>query len=185
MPYSVETIRNGIRDSLRQLFAGLEDSKAGATAAESVAAEQALRDVRELLRRVTGGYELSAVPSDVPADILASAARTTTTDSADQVNTGAWGVILVLNVTAQAAAGSLTLKVQRKNADGTYTDIFTAPAAITAISKSVYVVAPGIGAVASEFAGTGNKALPGDWRVEVVHGDADSQTYAVGRLFLR
>jgi hypothetical protein len=185
MPYSVETIRNGIRDSLRQMFAGLADIKAGATAAEAVAAEQALRDASELLREVTGGYELSAAPSDAPADILASAARTTTTDSADQVNAGVWGAVFVLNLTAFTTAASLTLKVQRKNADGTYTDIFTAPAAITALGKYVYVVAPGIGAVASEFAGTGNKALPGDWRVEVVHGNGNSHTYAVGRLFLR
>lgn len=92
---------------------------------------------------------------------------------------------MILNLTAFTTAASLTLKVQRKNGDATYSDIFTAPAAVTALGKYVYVVASGIGAVAGQFDGTGNKSLPSDWRVEVVHGNANSHTYAVGRLALR
>jgi hypothetical protein len=185
MPYTYQQVRNGIQDSLRQLFAGLDDIKAGGVPIEGSAVEQGLRDVRELLREFTGGYELTAVPSDAPSDLIASGARTATFDSADQANTGIWGIALILNLTAFTTAASLTLKVQRKNGDATYSDIFTAPAAVTALGKYVYVVAPGIGAVAGQFDGTANKGLPSDWRVEVVHGNANSHTYAVGRLSLR
>ena len=185
MAFSVQTVRDAVRDSLRQMYAGFQDVKAGATGAEAVAAEEASRTVRELLREVTGGYELSAAPSDAPADIIASGARSTTTNSADQVNAGVFGIVAVLNLTAFTTAASLTLKVQRKNADGTYSDIFTAPAAVTALGKYVYIVTSGVGAAGGQVDGTGNVGLPGDWRISVVHGNANSHTYAVGGQLLR
>lgn len=190
MPHTLGTVRSGIKDALRNLFAAVSDqlSQAGA-GVEYLSVEQATREVRELLACYpggVGGYELSALPADVPFDVLASAARTATTDSTDQANaTGALGAVFILNLTAFTTAASLTLKLQRKNADGTYTDIFTAPAAITALGKYAYLVKMGIGASAAPFDGAGAKALPGDWRIEVVHGNGNSHTYSVAAWLLR
>lgn len=109
---------------------------------------------------------------------LASAARSATTNGPDQVNTSARGVVVVLDLTAFVTAASAQLTVERKNADGSYTAIASAPA-LTAVNRSVVLVDPFAG---TEPAGVGDSVsgvLPRDWRVRVVHGNANSHTYSV------
>lgn len=126
-----------------------------------------------------GQDAMIALSSLAPVVVLSSAARTTTTDSADQTNVVARGAVVVLNLTAFVTAASLTLKVQRKNASGSYTDIATAAAALTANGKAIVVLDPLASDNTVEFSRVQNGALPREWRVEVVHGNANSHTYSV------
>lgn len=121
--------------------------------------------------------------------ILASAARTATVNSDDQVNPGAKGVIVYVNVTAVSATPSVTPKLQYKIPNtSTYVDAFTAGAAITATGQYVYVLYPGNLAIPAS--GTGvtqleELPLPKTWRWVMTHADADSITYSVERAYVR
>ncbi len=127
------------------------------------------------------GIAQTALGSLAPSQVLVSAARTATTPSADQTgNNFARGAIVVLNLTAFVTAASLTMSIQVKNADATYTNICTAAAAITALGKVVLILDPLIGAPTAEFNQTTSGTLPREWRVNVVHGNGNSHTYSVG-----
>jgi hypothetical protein len=109
---------------------------------------------------------------------LASAARTTTTNGPDQENLVARGVLVVLDLTAFVTAASVQLTVERKNADGSYTQIAAAPA-LAAVNRSVILVDPLAGAEPAEVGDSVSMELPHEWRVRVVHGNANSHTYSV------
>jgi hypothetical protein len=108
---------------------------------------------------------------------LASAARTTTTASGDISNPDGRGVWVVLDLTAFTTAASLTLSIQGKDpASGKYVTLFTS-AAVTTVSTNAYVVYPGITETANVDASV---PVPKTFRVNVVHGNANSTTYSVG-----
>lgn len=108
--------------------------------------------------------------------LLSSAARTATVATADQRNAEHRGVRVHINVTAIAASPSVVATVQGKDpVTGDYYDLL-ASAAITAAGDTWLVVYPGATAAANAAA---NSALPPVWRVNLVHGDADSITYSV------
>lgn len=108
---------------------------------------------------------------------LASAARTTQSDSVDLFNPDARGVVVVLDVTAIAATPGLTLLVQGKDpASGKYFTIFSG-ASVVAVTTNVYTVYPGLTETANvDF----SAPLPATWRVRINVADADSATYSVG-----
>ncbi len=109
--------------------------------------------------------------------ILASAARTTTTNSADFTNYNARGAHFFIDVTAVTATPSITVNIQGKDpVSGTYYNLLTS-VAITTVSTAVLKLYPGIGAVANAAAAD---ILPRTYRVSVTHADADSITYSVG-----
>lgn len=113
------------------------------------------------------------------ATVLASAERTATVNSADQVNHNARGVHITVNVSAYPAAASITPKIEGKDpVSGTYYTILEG-VAMTATGIQILKVYPGIGEIAN---GAASDILPRDWRVTVTHADADAVTYSVGAL---
>lgn len=114
--------------------------------------------------------------------VLASAARTATVASADQYNPDGWrGVHVVIDVTAITATPSVVFTVQgRDPVSGQYYTIL-ASAAVTATGTTVLRIFPGATAAANTVA---NDCVPPIWRVNAVHGDADSITYTVSAGYL-
>lgn len=109
--------------------------------------------------------------------LLASAARTATTSSADQTNYNAKGVRVFINVTVDAAAASVVPTITVKDpVSGVYTAILTG-AAITATGHTVLTVYPGATVAAGVTLST---ALGKTWRVTMTHADTDSMTYSIG-----
>lgn len=108
---------------------------------------------------------------------LASAARTTTTNSSDLPNAHKNGVHVILDVTAITGAPSVTLKIEGKDpASGKYYTVLEG-AAVTAVSTVVYKVFPAATAAANSVA---NDIIPKIWRITITHANADSITYSVG-----
>lgn len=105
--------------------------------------------------------------------LTASGARTTTYTGPDQKLGGYRGVRVTVNVTAVTSTPSTTFKIQRKNADGTYTDVL-ASAAVTATGTIPLTVYPGLTAAANSVA---NDHLGDTFRFVAVHGNANAMTY--------
>lgn len=109
--------------------------------------------------------------------ILASAARTASTNSADQTNYNGRGVRLSIDVTAVTGTASITVTIKSKDSvSGVYSTIL-ASAAISTVSHVELTVYPGLPATANVSA---NAILSRTWRVEVTNANADSITYSVG-----
>ena len=116
--------------------------------------------------------------------LLASAARTAETDSADQTNINARGVTIVVKTTAETATAVITPNVLMKDSiTGDYVIIWTAAAAISTLTTNIYQLYPGI--LAADFNGTEaiNIALPRTWIFRMTVGDADSMTYSVAASY--
>ncbi len=113
--------------------------------------------------------------------VLASAARTAATQSADLPNPGARGVIVVIDVTVSAATPSLTFTIQGKSSLGADYYTILAAAAITGVGVTVLRVYPGLTAIGNL---TASDVLPKVWRVDVAVGDADSVTYSVNAIYI-
>lgn len=126
----------------------------------------------------TGLVPRDAFPAGAWVEQLASAARAASTNGPDQVNVTARGALVVLNLTAFVTAASVQLTVERKNADATYAQI-AAAAALTAVNRSVVLIDPLAGAEPAGIGDSVSLVLPRDWRVRVVHGNANSHTYSV------
>ena len=140
-----------------------------------------------LTRLVTAAERASAT-------LLASAARTATATSSDQTATGR-GVMLVLNVTAEAASETLSLKIQGKDPiSGNYFDITSFGTMYTSTGEAptrtkAAVLYPGVLAadhvgVAAGTDGTIAKSgvLPATWRAVVTHSSTGSWTYSLAAV---
>ena len=113
--------------------------------------------------------------------LLSSAARTATVATAGQINKSKTGVIITIDVTAIAATPSVVFTIQGFDpVSGKYYTIL-ASAAVTGVSTVTMRVFPGCTAAANVAA---NDILPRDWRVNCVHGDADSITYTVSAILV-
>ena len=125
--------------------------------------------------------------SDMAA-VLTSAARTAATNSADQNEPNAKGVLLFLNVTvAGGAADTLSLKLQALDpVSGSYGDIADFGVMITGTTGLVMAMLYPA-ADDTDFAGV--KALKGNlpytWRAVVTPNDATSWTYSLGASALK
>ncbi len=107
--------------------------------------------------------------------LLASASRTTTQTSADIINYNGRGLIVVLSVTT-VGAGSLTVSIDGKDANGIYFPILTGTAVILD-SVVTYQISPGMVGVANSVA---NAQLPRTFRIVVTANNANAVTYSVG-----
>lgn len=140
--------------------------------------------VRQGVAAMLDDFSLSQAPSTTAlatqawVEQLASAARTTTTNGSDQTNVVARGVVVVVDLTAFVTAASLQLTVERKNAAGTYTVIATG-VALTAVGRAVIVIDPLAGTKPAGVDDSVSAGLPHEWRVAMVHGNANSHTYSV------
>ena len=115
---------------------------------------------------------------NIASRLLDSAARTATTQSAEQDNRVSRGVQVIFDLTAIPATPSgVTPKIQAHDpASGNWIDLLSG-GSITATGTTVLTVYPGIAETANESA---SDVLPRVWRVEVEHVDAESYTYSVG-----
>lgn len=119
--------------------------------------------------------------NNIGGTLLASAARTATTTSADFLTYNARGLVVFLDVTAASGTGGLTVVAQLKDTvSGNY---FSLPGYVfgTATGRGVSFVIPGV--VASTGADVKQSlsyGLSQTMRVQITHGDATSYTYSVG-----
>jgi len=114
--------------------------------------------------------------------LLATAARIATTTADFFVPQGCGG-ILVVDVTARAAATTLTPKISALSTNASYTwtvDIWTAAAAINSADTTVaYLFYPGAGESSpAGYTEEKNKALPAKCRLTMTHSNTDSITYS-------
>lgn len=111
--------------------------------------------------------------------LLASAGRAASTNSSDQTNYNGRGVTVFFNISALAAAQTLTINVQLKDAvSGNYFTVF-ASGANAAAGQFLYQVYPGL-AGAGLLSGDANACISRTWRVQVIlGGSAGTSTYSV------
>lgn len=128
------------------------------------------------------------VNNTAESTLLSSAARTSSTNSTDQVNNISKSICLFLNVTAQPGGGeTLSLKIQGKDpVSGSYIDIADAGVLFTAATGlKMLVVTPGVLAADFVAGAVGKSALvPRTWRAVVTHSAAGSWTYSVGQALM-
>lgn len=122
---------------------------------------------------VTGGGSSSSAPENTSTSILPSGARSTTQTQTDQVNTSYRGLHLIIDVT-NAGTGSITPKIQGKDANGVYYDLLVG-AAISSTGTNVLKIYPGITPVTN---GTANDILPYGYRIVITANNANSMTYS-------
>lgn len=109
--------------------------------------------------------------------VFASSARTATTASDLFYTPKAVGVDVHIRSTAITATPSVVFTIQGYNATTAEYYTILASAAVTTGSADVIMrVMPGATAAANTVA---NFGLPHEWRINAVHGDADSITYSV------
>lgn len=114
--------------------------------------------------------------SNMQANQLTSAARTTTQTGADAVNYNHRGIKVTTDVTS-AGTGSITVSIQEKDpTSGKYTSLLDS-IALTANATTILTVYPGLTAVANV---TATQVLPRDWRIVVTANNANTITYSVG-----
>jgi hypothetical protein len=124
---------------------------------------------------------------NIELTLLASAARTSTTASADQTNYNGTRIQVILNVTANASVAGIQLQIQGKDPiSGNYFYLTPAPSAVTGTGTFVYELCPGepVGAAGAGITQRTSGVLPRTFRVNVTHGDASSVTYSVAAALL-
>lgn len=127
--------------------------------------------------RSWNGASYDALRGNIAGTLLASAARTATTNSSDQTNYNGRGVEITLDVTVVPGGDTITLSIESKDpASGNYTTLLTG-AAISTTGTRRYVLYPGVGAVANQLV---SDILSRTWRVKVTHSAGTSFTYSVG-----
>jgi hypothetical protein len=115
--------------------------------------------------------------TNVEATALASAARTATVSSADLINSSGKGIHVILDVTIDPAAASITLTIEGKDpASGKYYPLLVS-AAVNSVITNVYRVHPDLTASPNLIV---NDFVPKTFRVTLTHSNADSITYSVG-----
>lgn len=122
--------------------------------------------------------------NNVESILLASAARTVTTYSVDQVNHNHRGLIIVVDVSDITDTPNIRPFVQIKDSiSGNYFTIWEASVSLSAVATSAYIFAIGV-----LFGGDYTEAanlLPGrTWRFGMDHDDEDSVTYSVSAVGL-
>lgn len=131
------------------------------------------------------GATMDAVRNNIEVIGLASAARTATTATADQVNYNGKLVVVMINVSVMASGG-LTPAIQGKAATpGTYFQLHANFTKITTTGLYVYVVGlSALTAAAGGITAVAQAPVPRTWRVNMVADDATSITYSVDTVTL-
>jgi hypothetical protein len=118
---------------------------------------------------------------------LASAIRTATTTSPDQVHRGHGFLLVCLRITAASGTGGLQLQVSLGNLTyPVYLHSVSPSTPITSTGRFYWVYGPGLRETGVPTSGVSgsiqqhvNVAIVRDWRVHIVHNDASSYTYSV------
>jgi hypothetical protein len=168
----------GARDANSGLFEGLRtasrDSEAGST----------------VLANAPMGFNGSSWDrwrNNTEGTLLASAARTATTASPQQINHNARGIHVVLNVTAVSGTGGLKIRILAYDPVQGTDYYLHLGSTITTTGRYVIELYPGssaagISTATSIFAVHERVAatLPKKFFVSISHGDASSYTYSLG-----
>lgn len=109
-------------------------------------------------------------------EVLPSAARTASKNSAAFPGAGANTLTVIIDATAITDTPSVVFTIERFNPVGNDWTAVLASAAVTAAGNTVLVVGPGVTTAANA---TQNTSVPHTWRVAAVNADADSITYSV------
>jgi hypothetical protein len=126
-------------------------------------------------------------PANQEGLLLASAARTATLSSPDQINRGHRGVLIGLHVTEASGTGGIRLQIL--GLFSSYYALLGSSPLITTFHRGGYMVYPGASAPAStadqDLRQAWPVALPRTWGVYITHGDASSYTYSVNYALIR
>jgi len=116
--------------------------------------------------------------------LLSGAARTAQTDSSDQTNYNARGLLLFINVSADPAAASITPTLRViDSVSGQRTAFWTAAAPIAAVGNYTYYFSEAAaGGIFTEIISFGIPAR--SWHFRMAVADADSMTYSVAAVLL-
>jgi hypothetical protein len=177
-------------DAQKNLLVGLRNSGGGEMVANATGnghnGSAALRVASSLYNGTTFDFQ----HANTEGTLLASAARTATTSSANQTNYNARGVIVTLRISAASGTGGLSWKLYGVDpvSGATYQITPNIAAPITAAGTYAFEVYPG-----STTTGSTNPswmyqrtsaALPRTWQLQVVHADGSSYTYSVGYQYV-
>jgi hypothetical protein len=161
-----------------QVLAALVDANGsamtGAPTADGIATSAQGMSVNATVR-LLNGTTLDRKRNNQSAVELASAARTTTQTGADRTNHNSRALHVVVDVTV-AGTGSITPKIQGKDANGIYYDLLVGTA-IIANGTTVLKIGPGITAAANAAA---SDFVPRTFRIVVTADNANPVTYSVG-----
>jgi len=119
--------------------------------------------------------------------VLASAARTGDTNSADQVNYNARGIALLLDVTAVGSpAGQIdAINVQAKIGSNYVTVYSFGTLTINATGQHAFLVYPGAATAGSWKMAPVQGIIPKNWRIQIDHAnETDSITYSIVACYL-
>lgn len=112
--------------------------------------------------------------------LIASGARTSTTSSSQLTNFNFRGISVNLSITVASGTGGLQIAIQGYDqSSASYKTLHTLATAITATGLYVVQMYPSIDNVNSAITQTISQALPAQYRVQVIHGDASSYTYSL------
>ena len=123
-------------------------------------------------------------PDNSVIQVLDSAVRTTA-QTVNLENPNARGVLVVLDVTLDAASAVLTLTIRGRDVvSGKFVDLLVA-ATVAAVGTTAYIVYPGVAAAAEGITKVVGYPLPLDWNIEIAVADADAMTYSVSASMIR
>lgn len=115
--------------------------------------------------------------------VLASAARTATTNSNDIVNYNSRGLIIFFNVTAVPGVDTVAIRLELKDpVSGAYKLQFSGAAQVAA-GLTTYYCYPGA-SDSGQFTARISAPLSRTSRIQVVHSGAGAFTYSVGGILL-
>ena len=117
--------------------------------------------------------------------ILPSAARTTA-QSVDLTNDRARGVYITIDVTVDAATGSITPSVAIIDPVSGAAETIALMTALAAVTRVTLLIYPGtLTAAANDITQILQAPLPRDWRFVMAVADTDSLTYSVGAMYVK
>ncbi len=123
---------------------------------------------------------MSSYLNEGSLELLASAARTASVATGEQINHRHKGLLLLINVTAAPVTPSVVPTIEVL-IGSTWTAV-AAGTAITATGQFSILLYPA--ATGGSFDDVIGVFLPPRWRLNMVHGDADTITYNVIRQLL-
>ena len=136
---------------------------------------------KAILMGISDGTNIQAMRGTLVGTLLASAARTSSTNSPAQINYNARGVAIFVDVTAVTDTPTLTPALRMiDSVTGKALNICTWGAINpTGAASYIFILCFGGG---TDLTNTFYKSgiLPRSWDFRIVHSDADSATYSVG-----
>ncbi len=127
--------------------------------------------------------EMNFWRNNIEITLLASASRTTETNSTDQINYNGTGLILYIDFATEVSSVTLTPNLQIKDSiSNAYSTIWSASANLTAVGDTTYLFTPG--GAAGSYTEAVNLRIPRTWRFQMGVGNTDQAGYSVSAVVL-